>query len=120
MDNGNNPRGLASQLLNSYGWKPLPGLGKTQALNSPYGKANANIIPEAQYQAALKAGKIPSGALVFSTRHSTWNGTSSASRGFDVAVSRNNGRNLWNGKMNGPNIYGDTTFRIVLVPGGAR
>jgi hypothetical protein len=120
MDNGNNPRGLASQLLNSYGWKPLPGLGKTQALNSPYGKANANIIPEAQYQAALKAGKIPSGALVFSTRHPTWNSTSPASRGFDVAVSRNNGRNLWNGKMNGPNIYGDTTFRIVLVPGGAR
>jgi len=119
-DAGNNPRGLASQLINGYGWQPLPGLGQPQTLRSSYGTFNANVIPEAEYQAAVRAGRIPSGALVFSTRHGSWHGTSPGSAGYDVAVARNGGRNLWNGYLNGSDVYrGGSTLRMVLIPRGA-
>jgi hypothetical protein len=119
-DAGNNPRGLASQLINGYGWQPLPGLGQPQTLRSPYGTFSANVIPEAEYQAAVRAGRIPSGALVFSTRHGSWQGASPGSRGYDVAVARNGGRNLWNGYLNRSDVHrGGSTLRMVLIPRGA-
>lgn len=119
-DVGNNPRGLASQLIRQYGWQPLPGLGQEQIIRSPYGTFAANVIPERDYLAAVQAGRIPSGALVFSTRHGTWQGTSPGSRGYDVAVARNGGRNLWNGYLSGADVYsGASKWRMVLVPKGS-
>ena len=119
-DSGNNPRGLASQLVRSYGWQSLPGLGQQQIIRSRYGAFAANVIPEPEYLAAVKAGRIPSGALVFSTRHGSWQGASPGSRGYDVAVARNGGRNLWNGYLSGMDVYsGGSKLRMVLVPAGS-
>lgn len=118
-DSGNNPRGLASQLARFYGWKPLPGIGQPRTLNSPYGSFTANIMTLGQYQAAAVAGRIPSGAVVFQT-HRDWGGSSHRSRGFDAAIARNGGLNLWNGRMNGTTIYGSATRQVfVMVPGDA-
>lgn len=119
-DVGNNPRGLASQLVRSYGWQSLPGLGRQQIIRSPYGAFTANVIPEPEYLDAVRQGRIPSGALVFSTRHGTWQGEASGSRGYDVAVARNGGRNLWNGYLSGTDVYsGGSRLRMVLVPAGS-
>jgi|694.fasta_scaffold00660_39 hypothetical protein len=118
-DVGNNPRGLASQLINSFGWKSLPGLGGSQQIRSPYGNFNANVIKNSDYLSAVKAGKIPSGALVFTTSNpGGWNSGAPGSSGFDAAIARNGGKNLFRGAMTGgPNVYGGADkFRMVLIP----
>ncbi len=118
-DDGNNPRGLMVQLMKNYGWSSLP-YGRSQALESPYGKVAANVMSLNEYKTLVESGKIPSGSIVFQTRHNTWNGTSSGSRGFDSAIARNGGKNLWNGSMQGMSIYGNSTKNVVvLVPGGS-
>ena len=123
-DSGNNPRGLAAQLVRSYGWKPLPGIGRPRTLNSPYGSFTVNQMSLAEYQAAAQSGRVPSGAVVFQTRND-WSGNASRSRGFDAAIARNGGRNLWNGTLDrsgrgvliGPAVYGSATRQVfVLVP----
>jgi hypothetical protein len=117
LDAGNNPRGLASQLVRSFSWKPLPGLGQPRTINSPYGAFTANVMSASEYQAAAAAGRVPSGAVVFQTQFD-WGGTSSRSRGFDAAIAREGGRTLWNGSAKGPLIYGSATRQVfVLVPG---
>ena len=109
-------------MMNDYGWKSLalPG-AKQETLKSPYGTAQANVIPAAEYRKLAEAGKIPSGAVVFQTRHSSWNSTSQGSRGFDMGIARNGGKNLHNyADMGGPMVYGGNTQSVmVLVPGGA-
>jgi soluble lytic murein transglycosylase-like protein len=116
-DPGNNPRGLATQLVKSHGWKPLPGLGTPQTITGGYGSFTANVINNSDYLFAVNNGMIPSGAIVFSTRHGSWNGTSTGSSGYDAAVARNGGRNLWNGQLHGPEIYSSgSKTRIVLIP----
>lgn len=114
-DAGNNPRGLAVQLANDFGWKPLP-IGRPTTLSSPYGNSQVNAMSLNEYRQAVNSGQVPSGAIVFQTRHSDWNGTSSGSRGFDSAIAKNGGRNLWNGSMNGDSIYSNTQQVFVLVP----
>jgi soluble lytic murein transglycosylase-like protein len=115
-DPGNNPRGLASQLVNSFGWKPLPGLGRPETINSPYGRFTVNMMTNQEYQQAIKAGRIPSGALSFATRHSTWNGSVPKSSGYDVSIVRNRGMNHFNGPMLGSEIYpGKQTLVFVLI-----
>lgn len=119
-DRGNNPRGFASQLVRQYGWQSLPGLGQAQKIQSPYGAFGVNVIPEREYLAAVRSGRIPSGALVFSTVHGGWQGTAPGSKGYDVAIARNGGQNLWNGYLSGTDVYrGGATHRIVLIPAGA-
>lgn len=117
-DPGNNPRGLAAQLVRRYGWKPLPGLGTPQTIVSPYGKFTANVMTNDEYQRAIQAGRIPSGALSFATQWNDWNGNSPGSRGFDVAIVRNRGQNHFNGSMAGTQIYGDQKLVFVLVHSG--
>jgi hypothetical protein len=116
-DAGNNPRGLASQLVRSYGWRPLAGIGQARTLNSPYGSFSVPVMSGREYQAAVDAGRIPSGALVFSSIRD-WSGTAAGSRGFDVAIARNNGRSLWNGGDAGRDPYrGGSKQVFVLLPG---
>lgn len=116
-DAGNNPRGLASQLVRSYGWRPLAGIGQARTINSPYGSFSASVMSGREYQAAVDAGRIPSGALVFSSIRD-WSGTAPGSRGFDVAIARNNGRSLWNGGDVGRDPYrGGSKQVFVLLPG---
>lgn len=117
-DPGNNPRGLAAQLVRRYGWKSLPGLGTPQTIVSPYGKFTANVMTNDEYQRAIQAGRIPSGALSFATQWNDWNGNSPGSRGFDVAIVRNRGQNHFNGSMAGTQIYGDQKLVFVLVHSG--
>jgi predicted chitinase len=119
-DAGNNPRGGMVQMIRNHGWKSLPGVGAPQTINSPYGTVAANVIPAAQYEQLARAGKIPSGAVVFQTRHPSWNMTSPGSRGFDMGIARDGGRTLFNfADMGGPMVYPDTRSVVVLVPGGA-
>jgi hypothetical protein len=119
VDPGNHPRGLAALMVGREGWRSLPGLGTPRTISSPAGAFQANVMSGVDYAAAVQRGQIPSGALVFQTKRD-WNGTSGGSRGFDVAISRNGGRNHWNFGMAGTLIYGDATRQVfVLVPGRA-
>ena len=119
-DVGNNPRGGMVQMIRNNGWKSLPGVGAPQSIQSPYGTVKANVIPAAEYEQLARAGKIPSGAVVFQTRHPSWNMTSPGSRGFDMGIARDGGRTLFNfADMGGPMVYPDTRSVVVLVPGGA-
>jgi hypothetical protein len=118
MDAGNNPRGAAVQFVNQFGWQSLrvPG-SRPITLKSPYGKAAVNQMTLQQYQQAVGRGQIPSGALVFQTQNNSWNGTSDRSRGFDIAIARSGGSQLFNGRYMPSSIYGSATTSVfVLVP----
>ena len=115
-DVGNNPRGAIVQLIRSFGWKSIG--GKSKQLNSPYGKVTTGMYSKSEYAKAVDDGLIPSGALIFQTRHSDWDGTSYNSRGYDMAISQKKGRALWNGQSLGQWVYGNTTNVIALSPGG--
>jgi len=120
-DVGNNPRGGMVQMMKNYGWKslPLPG-SKLQTIKSPaYGTVQANVVPAAEYEKLAKAGKIPSGALIFQTRHDSWNSTSQGSHGFDMGIVRNGGRNTFNYANMPPLIYSGAKSVVILVPGNA-
>ncbi|MDP3235654.1 MAG: peptidoglycan-binding protein [Myxococcales bacterium] len=122
MDAGNNPRGGMVQMVRDFGWKSLPLAGaREQTIESPYGTIKANVIPAADYERLARDGKIPSGAIVFQTRHGSWNSTSDRSSGFDMGIARNGGRTLFNyADMGGPMVYGAATQSVVvLVPGNA-
>lgn len=117
-DLGNNPRGGAVQFINDFGWKSLqvPG-SKPFTLNSTYGKAPVNKMSLQQYRQAVGRGQIPSGALVFQTRHSSWNATATNSSGFDMAIARDGGTRLFNGELLPDAVYGPSTTHVfVLVP----
>ena len=91
-----------------------------EAIQSPYGNITANVIPAADYQRLAEAGQIPSGAIVFQTRHERWNMTSERSRGFDMGIARNGGRTLFNyADMGGPMVYGADTQSVVVLVGDA-
>lgn len=115
-DAGNNPRGAIVQLIKSFGWQSIGGNSTT--LKSPYGTVNTGIFGKSEYAKAVDSGQIPSGALIFQTQHSDWNGTSDRSRGYDMAVAQKKGRELWNGQPNGQWIYGNTNKVVALTPGG--
>jgi hypothetical protein len=119
LDMGNNPRGAAVQFVNNLGWKPLNIPGSTPiTLNSPgYGRATVNQMSIQQYQQAVSRGQVPSGALVFQTRHNSWNGTAHNSSGYDIAIARDNGTRLFNGEYMPSEIYPSGTRHVfVLVP----
>ena len=122
-DDGNNPRGLMVQAIKSYGWGSLP-YGKPINLNSPYGKVGANMMNYDEWKKNVKAGNIPSGALVFSTKNSNWN-SNGPSGGHDSAIAKKGGARLWSGhwqtEVGGVgSVYGTGTQAIVaLTPGGA-
>jgi len=119
-DVGNNPRGGMVQLMNNHGWRSLdlPG-AQQQQIRSPYGTVNANVIPAQDYARMAAAGQIPSGAVVFQTRHPSWNSTNEGSRGFDMGIARNGGRETFNYQSNGPLVYRGAQSVVVLVPGSA-
>ena len=117
-DAGNNPRGAISQLMQSpYNWKSMG--GSSIKLDSPYGKVNAGTYTRDQYKSLVESGKVPSGALVFQSRHSNWNGTSPGSSGYDMAIAQQGGKKHWNGQPMPMFVYGNNTKKvIVLTPDG--
>ena len=121
-NDGNNPRGLASQLIKSYGWGSIPGLGEKINLKSPYGNVGANAMSFGQWKDAVKSNKIPSGAIVFTTRNSDWSGNTSG--GHDAAIAKSGGKKLWSGHWQAQAdgvgaVYGNASNKIIaLTPGG--
>lgn len=117
-DVGNNPRGAISQLMQApFNWKSMG--GSKINLDSPYGKVNAGTYTRDQYKSLVESGKVPSGALVFQSRHSNWNGTSPGSSGYDMAIAQQGGKKHWNGQPMPMFVYGNNTKKIiVLTPDG--
>ena len=121
-NDSNNPRGLAVQLIKSYGWGSIPGLGTKTNLQSAYGNVGVNSMDFGQWKDAVKSNKVPSGAIVFSTKYPDW--TSNQSHGNDAAIAKQGGRKLWSGHWqaqidNVGAVYGSATNKIIaLTPGG--
>jgi peptidoglycan hydrolase-like protein with peptidoglycan-binding domain len=121
LDTGNNPRGGMVQLVRDFGWKslPLPG-SQVETINSPaYGTIQANVVSAEAYERLALKGQIPSGAIIFQTRHGSWNDNSDGSRGFDMGIVRDGGRETFNYQSNGPIIYSSARSVVILVPGDA-
>ena len=115
---GNNPRGGAVQLINKFGWGAMAGSPITLA-GGTYGDAPSAVLSASQYGSLVAQGKIPSGAIIFQTKHDDWNGTSPGSRGYDMAIAQQGGNALWNGQAYGsPFVYSNTKKVMALTPGG--
>jgi hypothetical protein len=119
---GNNPRGLAAQLIKNYGWGSISGLGKKVNLKSAYGNVGANAMSFSEWKDAVKSNKIPSGAIIFMTRNKDWSGNQSS--GHDASIAKQGGKKLWSGleqaQVDGVGaVYGNASQNIIaLTPGG--
>jgi peptidoglycan hydrolase-like protein with peptidoglycan-binding domain len=114
----NNPRGAMVRLLKTGNWEslPLPG-SQPRTINSPYGTVQAQVISADAYEKMALAGQIPSGAIIFQTRHG-W-GYSGGSSGNDMGIVRNGGRQTHNYATMSPIIYSDAKEVVLLVPKGS-
>ncbi len=115
-DDPNNPRGAMVRMMREGGWTsvPLPGSEPRRISSPAYGDVTAHVIPADAYERMAQAGQIPSGALIFQTRHG-WD-YSGGSSGNDMGVVRNNGRMTHNFESMPPIIYGDAKEVVLLVP----
>lgn len=111
----NNARGAMVQMLRNGQWTsmPLPGAQK-RTIVSPYGRAEAFVLDADSYERMAQAGKIPSGAVLFQTRHG-WSAQSGA-KGNDMGIVRNGGRVTHNYADMSPIIYGNAKEVVLLVP----
>jgi len=114
----NNPRGLMAQAVKNFGYAAL-NIGQSKKITSPYGNVNVKEMNFGQWKKAVKGNKVPSGSLVFSTRHSDWNNSASSS-GNDSAIAKNGGRKLWSGHwqavVDGVGaVYGAGTKKVVAL-----
>ena len=125
----NNPRGLMAQVIKNYGWGPIPGLGKSRSISSPYGNVTSNSLTYNQWGDAVVKGLVPTGALVFSTTKG-WD-YSGGSSGNDSAIAQEGGKKLWSGywqyddKYKGKpigSVYGPRTKEVSVLshPRGAK
>ena len=114
-DDPNNSRGAMVQLVKSGNWTSctLPG-GANKTISSPYGTIQASVISADEYEKLAKNGQIPSGAIIFQTRHG-WSYGGGAS-GNDMGIVRNGGRITHNYKPMSPIIYGDAKEVVILIP----
>lgn len=110
----NNPRGSMALMFKTGKWTSLPLPGAVQkSIKSTYGTVNAYVIPADKYKSLATAGQIPSGALVWQTKHG-W-GYSGGSSGNDLAIVRNGGKAVFNYEaMNFPLVYGAKTVEVVV------
>ncbi|AIX38009.1 hypothetical protein Syn7803US88_8 [Synechococcus phage S-MbCM6] len=114
----NNPRGLLAQAVKNYGYAAL-NIGSKKKITSPYGHVNVKEMNFPQWKKAVKGNKVPSGSLVFSTRHGDWN-NSAGSSGNDSAIAKNGGRKLWSGHWQRVTdgvgaVYGAGTRKVVAL-----
>lgn len=114
----NNSRGAMVQMLRNGHWTSLPLEGAvSRTIKSPYGTAQAHVVGADAYERMAKAGQVPSGAIIFQTRHG-WSASSSA-RGNDMGIVRDGGKVTHNYKSMSPVIYGDAKEVVILVPKAA-
>ena len=95
VDPNNHPRGLMAWAIKK-GYGSVPGTaGKARNIKGPFGEFGVTSMTESQWGDAVVEGKIPSGSLIFNTRHGwDWNGGSS---GNDAAIAQDGGAKLWSG-----------------------
>lgn len=136
LEVGNNPVGLAAQLVRDFGLisiDPSNGKNKPVKIISHYGEFEVSMMTAGEFLKAAYLGEIPLYSIVFQTAHPSWvipsksgkparPAASEGSTGFDAAIaipSDEKGRpfDLWNGRRNGLFIYGSATTQIfVLTP----
>jgi len=114
----NNSRGALVQLIRGGHWTSVPMAdARLRTIQSPYGKVQAWVMSADAYEARALRGEVPSGALIFQTRHG-WNYGGGAS-GNDMGIVRNGGRATHNYATMAPIIYKDAREVVLLVPTGA-
>jgi muramidase (phage lysozyme) len=114
----NNARGAMVQLVRSGHWTSLalPG-ARQRTISGFYGSVRAYVIDGAGYRALARAGQLPSGAIVFQTRHG-WD-YGGGPYGNDMAIVRNGGRQVFNYELVSTGIvYRELREAVVLVPTG--
>jgi hypothetical protein len=118
MGDPNNSRGAMVQMIRNGQWTSMPLEGsQLRTIASPYGTVKANVLNADAYERMAKAGEVPSGAVIFQTRHG-WSANSTAS-GNDMGIVRNGGRVTHNYRPMSPVIYSDAREVVVLVPRGS-
>lgn len=111
----NNSRGAMVQMIRNGHWTSMPLEGSVpRTISSPYGTVQANVLDADAYERMAQRGEVPSGAVIFQTRHG-WNASSGA-RGNDMGIVRDGGRVTHNYRSMSPVIYSDAREVVVLVP----
>ncbi len=111
----NNARGAMVQLVKGDQWTSLklPG-SQPRTIRSEYGTIQAQVLDADSYERLAKAGQIPSGAILFQTRHG-WD-SPNGPYGNDMGIVRDSGRVTHNYRAMSPIIYGDAKEVVVLIP----
>ena len=111
----NNSRGAMVQMIKAGRWtsKNLPG-SRWTTIRSAYGTVGAYVIGADAYERMAYNRQIPSGAIIFQTRHG-WTVSSSAS-GNDMGIVRDRGRYTFNYKLMNPIIYSNAKEVVILIP----
>lgn len=111
----NNSRGAMVQMVKAGRWKSLnlPG-SRSTTIRSSYGTISAYVISADSYEKMAYNRQIPSGSIIFQTRHG-WNANSGAS-GNDMGIVRDRGRYTFNYKLMNPIIYSNAKEVVILVP----
>jgi peptidoglycan hydrolase-like protein with peptidoglycan-binding domain len=111
----NNSRGAMVQMVKGARWTSLnlPG-SQARTIRSAYGTVQAQVLDADAYERLALAGKIPSGAILFQTRHG-WD-SPNGPYGNDMGIVRDGGRVTHNYRPMSPIIYGDAKEVVVLVP----
>jgi peptidoglycan hydrolase-like protein with peptidoglycan-binding domain len=111
----NNCRGAMVQMIQNGHWTSLPLPGSTErTIRSTYGTVQAQVISADAYERMAFAGQIPSGAIIFQTRHG-WS-SNEGPYGNDMGIVRDRGRATHNYQTMPPIIYGDAKEVVILVP----
>ncbi len=110
----NNSRGALVQMLRNGHWDSLPLEGSwSRTIKSPYGTVVAHVLDGGAYKKLALAGRIPSGAIIFQTKHGWDYGV--APYGNDMGIVRDGGRVTFNYAKMPPIVYGAATKEVVLL-----
>jgi peptidoglycan hydrolase-like protein with peptidoglycan-binding domain len=117
----NNPRGAMVQMMRFNHPKRwvnpnYPG-SEQKTINSAYGTVSANVLSASAYNKLVAEGKIPEGAIVFTTIHG-WQTDVLESAGNDMGVmQRRNGQLLVHNYADMPDhtAYGDGLKEVVIL-----
>ncbi|OJT27046.1 hypothetical protein BO221_03345 [Archangium sp. Cb G35] len=112
-NDGNNPRGMMVQMLQSGHWSSVDIPNSTpRTITSPYGTVQAHVLTGEAYLEAAANGQIPEGSVVFQTKMG-WD-YGEGSRGSDVGIVRNGA--VFNYQANnGMSVYGDRVREVVIL-----
>jgi peptidoglycan hydrolase-like protein with peptidoglycan-binding domain len=115
LEDPNNPRGAMVKLAKGGHWQSmaLPG-SQLRTIRSAYGTIQAHVLDADSYERMAMAGQIPSGAILFQTRHG-WD-YGGGPYGNDMGIVRDGGRVTHNYRSMPPVIYQDAREVVLMVP----